>query len=134
MKAVPAHEVERHWPLVERGCNAIIRKARRVGCESWFTPEDIRTYLNHNRAFLLLVDGGFLVIEQRADPAGTLFLNIWLAFLPNAAKQKRQELIADLDRLKAESKSAWLQFESPFDGWIAIEPDFKRYMVTWRRS
>lgn len=123
------------WPFVEAGCNKILRKAERVGCKQWWKPPDVLERLTRCQAFLFVEPGeGFLVIEEVWEPNGIKFLRVWLGwFKPGAAKKRREELVHFLDGLKTSSESAWVQFESPFDGWIAIEPQFKRYMTIWRR-
>lgn len=66
--------------------------------------------------------------------SGHKYLNVWLAwFQPNYAKEHRQELLAFLDAKKAELGCAWIQFASPREGWLGIEPDFHKAMTIWRR-
>lgn len=134
-RLVPGDELSSVWPRVEIGCKAILRKAERRGTSIPWNATDVYRRLRRQQAFLLLAGDGFAVIERDAEPMSQdPFLRVWLMWMPNAAKPLRAQLIAELDAMKKGARCEWIQFESPFAGWEAIEPDFTRHMTIWRRK
>jgi hypothetical protein len=63
------------------------------------------------------------------------YLNVWLAwFKPNRARAVRAQFIAWLDQIGRAIGCEFIEFSSPRDGWVGIEPDFRLHMKIWRRD
>lgn len=138
-KALPAlpfvrvlpEEINAHWAFIERGLNIV-----RARCKEPWKADDVLQHLVDERAALYRRDDGFVVMEQCNEPiSGRRYLNVWVMwFMPNRARPIRRELLAWLDAMKAAHDAEWIEFSSPLEGWLGIEPDFVRHRVIWRRS
>jgi hypothetical protein len=128
---VPPEQLPGVWEFVRHGLEVVIR---RTG-ETW-NPEDVRRSLVRGDTALFLRPDGFVVLERRTEFWSCApYLNVWIAyFRPGKAKPLRAEFIAWLDSMRALTKTEWLEFRSPREGWAGLEPDFVKVATIWRRK
>jgi hypothetical protein len=124
-------DLNTHWEFIERGLEIV----RRICDEPW-KSDDILRCLVDEKAALYRRDDGFVVIEQCTEPISRRkYLNVWVAwFLPGHARPIRQQFISWLDAMKRAHSAEWVEFSSPREGWLAIEPEFVRHRTIWRRK
>lgn len=130
-REVPIEALGSAWPMVARG----LRVLKNEGNVPW-NEDDVRRRLMAGRAGLYVCDEGFVVLEISEERLSLLpYLNVWLMwFAPQKGMPKREAIIGWLDEMKAEKRCAFLQFESPREGWCGIESGFTPYMTIWRRA
>lgn len=128
---VTPDDVSAHWPVVEKGINAILAKCPK---EPW-TARDIRRQLRLAKAALFVRENGFLVIERSLEPiSGEPYLNVWLMYL-EPGSMNRDAIAEWLDGMVRLHKCEWWQFTSPRDGWGAVlEGCCERIGSTWGRK
>jgi len=132
MRYIAPQELPQVWEAVERGLTRILQL-----CPDTWIPRDIKRHLYQGRCFLYFCDEGFFIVEKCCETfSGEPFLNVWVMyFQPGEGVKVKREIIAQLDVLRAQTHSEWIQFTSPRHKWAGmIEGDFKEYGRIWRRK
>lgn len=128
LSPVPRSEITGHWESVSHGLDVIQRR-----CETNWQKEDVLLQLLAGGAGLFVCDDGFVILETKhQDVSRRPYLNVWIAwFRPGWLKARRAEFIAWLRQMQALTKTEWVEFTSPRDGWIVAD-EFECVMKTWR--
>jgi len=96
--------------------------------DEWI-PEQLFAFLTHEppKASLFSFEGGFLVVEIVTDKnSRKRFLNVWVMCARGAAKQRRGELLAFLDKLARDTQCTEIQYRTARMGWArAMKGDFE---------
>lgn len=113
----------------------MLKIQRRCGYVNW-TPQAVKERLELGAAALFVHTDGFVILEKCSEAVSERpYLNVWLAwFKPNRARAVRAQFIAWLDQIGRAIGCEFIEFSSPRDGWVGIEPDFRLHMKIWRRD
>jgi len=132
MRYIPPAELPHVWEAVERGLNRILEL-----CPDYWIPRDVKRHLYQGRCFLYFSDQGFFIVERCNEIfSGSPFLNVWVMyFQPGEGEKLKHQIIEQLDALKAQTFSEWIQFTSPRKAWgRAMDGLFEEYATIWRRK
>lgn len=130
LREIHPQELPNVWPVVLPGVQRLLRK-----CPDDFTPEEVYVFLKTGRATLLLLTGGFVIVQVETQVNGVRTLVVWQLFCPGA-KQRRAAINRAIDGLARKVQCQRVQFKSPRRGWEreAIKEGYELKMIVMEKK